>query len=334
MGERVLSYVQAGIETTRGTAVASTRRLAAEVAGVPLDRRWEPVKYADGKRTAQNLHRNDQYLVNSSLSFPQGYFQALPMIFQCLLDGTITPAEQTVGQADYKWDVFPSLTAANDPDTLTLEMGDDTQFFEIEYCMFTRFKLAFQIPADGGPAPVTFEADYFGRQVTPTTVTAGQSLHSGIQLINAKLARLYLDTTWAGLGGTEQAVLRGGEVEIFADNHPKFFGGANKYFDTHGEGKIGAMVTLDLEGVAAANSIYNLYQAGTTRALRLNLNGPQIGTGVNYLARFDLFGRFTEVVPLNEDRDGNNLHRALFVTEPDSSSNFIDIDVITNHNTI
>lgn len=337
MGERALSYYQYGVESTRGTAVAATRKLGAAPKAVPLDRAWELVRHAQGRRSAGNVKRNDNLLVRDSLVFDAEhplYFQALPMFHQCSLDGTISPAEQTGSQSDYKWDVTPSLTAANAPDTITLEVGDDTQFYEIEYVMFDRFTIAGQIPSDGSSAPVTGEFNYFGRQVTPTTVTAGQTLPSGLELMNASLARLYLDTAWAGLGGTEQSILRGFELEIITGNHPKKFGSGVKYFTTYGEGVLQAMLTLDLEGIAAADAVYDLYQAGTERALRLAISGSQIGSGANYLYQADLFGYFAEVVPLSEERDGNNLHRALFVAKDDVDGNFLDIDIITNSNAL
>jgi hypothetical protein len=334
MGERALSYVQWGLEGTPGTPVPSTRRLAAEVAGVPLDRVWTPVRYADGTRDEASEFRNDTYLVNGSLNFPQGYFQILPGIFQCMLDGTITPAEQTPGEGDYLWAVAPSFSAANAPDTMTLEMGDNVQFFEAEYAQFTRFLLSWQVPSDGSEAPVSIETDFFARQVTPVAVTASQTLHSGLQLINGALARLYLDTAWAGLGGTEKSILRGGQIEIRALNHPKKMGSGVKYFTSVGEGLIGATVTLDIEGNSDADAIYDLYQAGTARALRLDFDGPQIGAGDSYKASFDFHGQFIEVVPLNEDRDGNNLHRAVFAIRKDSSGNRMAINVTTNDDAI
>lgn len=320
MAERLLSRTQIGIETTRGVAVASTRVLGCDVKPIPKDRVWEAVKLADGRRSAVNAKRNDQLLVRDTLSFSNLYFQALPAILQCSLDGTISPAEQTPSQSDYLWTVAPSFTAANDPDTLTIEMGDDVQAFEVEYCMFDNLKYAGEISQEGGASPVTGEFSYFGRQVTPTTFTASQSLHSGLELINAKLSRLYLDTTWAGIGGTEQtSLLRAFEVEIMVGNHEKFFGSANKHFTSHGEGEIGAMVTLTLEGSSSADSIFDLYHAGAERALRLDLAGSQIGTGVNYRARLDMFGYFEEVVPLGGESRGNNLHVAIFRAKADSS---------------
>ena len=333
-GERIFSKHQWGIETTRGTPVAATRIIGADIGEIPLDREWQGVRLADGRRAQYNAKRYDLLRVNGVLSFSNLYFQALPGILQCSLDGDITPAEQTSSQQDYKWDIAPSMAAANAPDSLTLEMGDDTQAYEVEYCMFDSIRISAEIPADG-LAPVKGEFKYFGRQLTPTTFTTSQSLHSGLELINAKLTRLYSDTAWAGIGGTElSSLLRGFELEILPGIHPKNFGSANRYFDSYGESKIGVLLTLDLEGGSSADAIFDLYQAGTDRAIRLALNGSQIGSGVNYKAQFDMFGFFQAVRPLSREVDGNNIHRALFVGKADSTGNFLDIDVITNHNTV
>ena len=330
-GERSLSKYQWGIETTRGTAVAATRIIGATPKAVPQDRIWEPVRLAKGQRVDRTGKRNDELLVRDTLTFDNGYFQALPGLFICSLDGTITPAEVNVGQSDYKWDVAPSLTAANAPDTLTIEMGDDTQAYEVEYCMFDRLVFTGDMAQDGGASAVKIDASYFGRQVTPTTFTASQALHTGLEFMNAKLARLYMDTAFSGIGGTEQtALLRGFELEFITGNHPKFMGSANKYFTTYGEGDLGVMLTLTLEGAAGADSIFDLFQAGTERAIRLDINGSQIGTGANRQFRTDLYGYFESVVPLNAESNGNNLHQALFVAMPDAAANFIDIDVVTD----
>jgi hypothetical protein len=253
----------------------------------------------------------------------------------CSLDGTITPTEQTPSQSDYLWSIAPSFTAANSPDTLTIETGDDVQAYEIEFCMFDNLKLAGEVNQEGGASPVTGEFGYFGRQVTPTTFTASQALHPSIELMNAKLSRLYMDTTYAGIGTTEQtSLLRAWELEVMVGNHEKFLGSANKYFETFGEGEIGAMLTLTLEGASGADSIYDLYQAGTERAIRLQVNGSQLGTGLNYRFRWDMYGYFEDVVPLGGESRGNNLHVAIFRAKADSSNNFLACDVVTNNSAI
>lgn len=335
MGERVLSQIQYGPESTRGTAVAATRKLGATIKAIPIDRKWEAVKYADGSRANATHKRNDVYLVEDTLTIEHGYFQAFPMLFQCSLDGTITPTEQTGSQGDYLWTSLPSLTAANDPDTITLELGDNIQAYEIEYCMFRRIKISGKIAQDGGPSPVSIEAEYFGRQVTPTTFTSSLSLPTGLEMLNAKFARLYLDTAWAGLGGTEQtSLLREFEIELLAANHPKSTGSGNRYFDTHGEGEVATMATFVLEGASGADSIYDLYQAGTERAMRFQLSGGQIASGVNHRLRVDAFGYFEAVRPMDQESNGNNLHVAIFRSKKDTSGNLMQQEVITNISTL
>lgn len=338
MGTLHLVRTQYGIESTRGTAVAATRVLACAPKAVPMDRIWTPRKTSSGRRSQYSRHTNDEYLVQDSITFDGDnplYFQALPALHQCSLDGAISPAEVTPAQADYRWDVAPSMTANNEPDTLTIEMGDDVDAYEVEYCMFKSLKIAGQIPADGSAAPVTGEFPYFGRQVTKTSFTASQAVHTGLEYMNAKLARIYSDAAWANVGTTELAsVLRGFELEIVTGNEPKFFGSANKYFSSYGEGLIGATLTLDLEGTSTADDLYDLYRAGTERAVQLEITGSQIGSGTNYLYEVSLFGYFAEVVPLNQFINSNTLHRVLFVAQEDTSGNMIDINIVTNHNTV
>lgn len=331
MSERMRTLTQYGIESTRGTAVAATRVLGCDVTPVPPDREWDFVKYADGRRSNANLGRADTYLVQDTLRFTNGYFQLWPIAFLCGLDGTISQAEQTPSQTDYLWTATPLLGAANDPDSITLEEADNTQGYEIEYVQFNRYKYDFTIPQDMGPSPVAVELGYYGRQVTKSTVTPALSLPTGIQPMNGKLSRLYLDTTWAGKGTTEISnALRGAEVEVLIGNHPKQLGSANRYFATHGEGEIMVRVTLTLERGSGSNSIYDLYQAGTQRALRLDLNGPQIGSGTNHRKRLDVFGQFQMVTPIDSEDRGNNIDKAVFVSVIDSSANFMEESVVTN----
>lgn len=337
MASAIFSRYAWGIETTRGTAVAATRLVGAAPKAVPNDRVWKMLKYNSTFRTQYSHYTNDELFVKDSLTFDADhplYFQALPMLFQCSLDGTITPAEQTGGQGDYKWDVTPSMTAANAPDTFTLEMGDDQQAYEIEFCMVDNLKFAWTIAPDGSASPVTGEFGYFGRQVTETTFTSSMVLPATLETLNGKLSRLYANASWATIGNTEIAsTLRGAELEIMTGNEPKFFGSANKYFSTYGEGMIGTLLTLDLEGNASADAFFDSYQAGDKLGIRVDINGAQIGSGVTSLLRFDMMMAVTSVTPLNTVVGSNNLHRAVLTGVPDVSGNFLDIDLITTINT-
>lgn len=337
MATRAFSIVQYGkeVKTTHGTAVAATRKLAAEIKGLPIDRRPQFIKDADGSRIDNTRTEVYEYFVEDTLSIPNGYFQALPLALSCGIKGDVTATETTGGQADYLWDHTPSMSATNDIDSVTLELADDEVSGEIEYVMFSNIKLSGEIAQDGGDSPVALELAYFGRQFTKSAFTAAQSLPA-ITAINAKLARIYKDTLWADKGETEVAsTLRGFELELITGVHPKFMGSAAKYFTVHGESMLGAMLTLTLEGNAAAELFYDDFLAQTAKAYALKIVGPQIGTGTTHAFNFYGFMVPESVIPLDSESNGNNLTAVVLRTVKESvTGQNIDIDVTTNINAL
>lgn len=330
-GERTFIKFQYGKEGTRGTAVAATGVMLADPAPVKADRKPRFPEEALGVRAASMRSIIDQYLVADSMKFSNGYFQVLPALFGCGIKGGITPTEVSGGQGDYRWDFYPSMTAANAPDSLTLERGDDTQAVECEFSMFDRYKISGVIPQGAEGAPVMIEAGYFARQDTPTTFTGALSLPT-VESINAKVARLYLDTTWAGVGGTEKTgLLRGFDIELLTNVHPKFHGGADKFFDTYAEGMLAAMVTLTIEGNADADAIWDAFRAQSLAVMRLSISGAQIGTGTNHKLVIDVSGKWEDVTPISSIENGNNLHQAVLhgLYDP-TGAKIYQVQVVTN----
>lgn len=335
MGERFWSKFQYGKEITRGTAVAAAKIWPGKVAQVNNDR--QPVIPDEDMGIRARGWRNViyQYLYSNTLSTEHGTFQGLPLLFGCGIKGGVTASEQTPSQADYLWTFTPSLVTGvlNAPDSFTGEFGDDVQAFESEYCMFERIRIAGQVAQGMDASPVNVEADFFGRQLTPTTFTGALSLPTA-ESMNAKLARFYLDTAWAGIGGTEKTnILRGFDVEILTGVHPKFTGSANKYFNTHGEGIIAFTAQFTFEGNSDADAIFDAQQAGTFQAVRLKVNGSQIGSGVTHSLTMDMGGVWESVNPLGGEDRGNNLHTATLVDQYDATgAKLLQIAVSTNTN--
>lgn len=335
MGEAFFSKVQYGIEATRGTLVAATKILpVSKHPPVKTDRKPVRPKEQFGIRAEARRSVVHQYLYNNTLSVEHGYFQALPFFFGCGIKGATASAETTVGQGDYPWSFTPSLTAANNPKAATIELGDDTQVYQVEYAMFERIRLSSQIAQGQDVSPVNIEADFFGRQLTPISAfTAGLSLPSS-EPMNGKLARLYLDTSWAGVGGTEKAdVLRGWEIEILTGVHPKFMGSAAKTFNTHGEGIIAVMASLTLERGTISDAIFDAQQSQAFAVARLEINGGQIGTGVNHQLRIDLGGTWEDVNPISSEDRGNNLDTMVMQGFYDGTgAKLLQVSMITSTN--
>lgn len=316
MGSRAFSKLQWGLESAaaHGTAVAADTMILAAPIRIDDDRTPDFPEDLMGVRARSSRSVIYEYLVRNSLTFDREhplYFQALPMLFSCGLKGNISPAEQTPAQGDYLWTFTPSMTATNAPDSITLEAGDDVQAYECEYVMFERYRIEGTVDQGGGAAPVTGGQDFFARQWTAASFTGGVSIPS-TEIMNAKNARFYLDTSWANLGNTEKtATLRRFAIEIMTGVHPKFYGSANKYFDSHDQSYIDVMASFTFEGNANADAIWDAKQAGTAQYVRLSINGSQIGTGDTHNLTIDMAGKWESVIPLAENDQGNNLHTAM-----------------------
>ena len=321
MGSRYFSKVQIGKEGTRGTAVAADTLLLSQVPAVGSDRK--PIFPSENVGINAPSVRSviHQYLYQNTVSIEHGYFQALPVIFGCGLKGGVTPTETTASQNDNSWDQTPGLTSGSDnaQDSLTLELGDDTQAFETEYAMFERIRISGNVAQGQDASPVSIEADFFGRQLSPTSFTGSIAIPT-VEPMNAKLSRFYLDTSWAGVGGTEKAnILRAFDIEILTGLHPKFAGSGNRYFNAHGQGPISVTANFTFEGGSDADAMFDAQQAKTFQVIRLAVLGSQIGSGAVHSLTIDIGGEWDSVSPLSSEDRGDNLHSAVLMGRYDGT---------------
>lgn len=316
MGEAAFSKMQWGKETTgaNGTAVAGDTILMMGIhPPISPDRVPEFIEDDIGVRVKSTRSRVDQFLVRDTISFAHAYYQLFPILYSMSLKGAVTPVEQTSGEADWLWTHSPSLTAGNTPDSGSLELGDDTEQFVREYMMIERIRIQGSIAQGAEASPQVVEIDYFARQdaVIATGFATGITIPS-TEEVNAKLTRFFLDTTWAGVGGTEKTgLVRSYDVEILTGLHPKFMGGVNKFFDVHGEGFIEVLATFIFEGNSDADAIFDAFKAESLAVIELNTSGGQIGAGDNHQQILQFGGKWESVIPLAERSEGNNLHQAL-----------------------
>lgn len=335
MGEKALSKLQYGAETTGsagGAVAADTILLAGAHPPLNPDRNMTFIEDDAGVRTPTVREpRADQFLVQDTLNFEHAYFQLLPFLFSLGIKGQVTSAIQSTGGSDSKWVFSPSMTATNTPNTATLELGDDVDVYEVEYMMIQRLRLSGVIAQDQSPSPLSIEVEYFGRQHTKTSFTTGIALPTNEE-INAKLCRFYVDANSTGIGDTEKTgLLRAFDIDIINGFHTKFHGGADKFFDVHGQGDYVIMTTLTLEGNSDADDIFDAWKARTPHFLQFNISGNQIGTGVNQNLALGVAGYWEAVTPIAEQVNGNNLHQALHRSTYDATgARILQLEVITD----
>jgi len=310
MGNKWATKVQYGKESANGTAVAADTMLLCR-APIPESDRQVHIPQVDmGVRSDMLLSAAVVRKVLAegvTIEDQDGaYFQMLPVLLSMLMKN-ITPAEQNGGEGDYLWTAAAPQTGAETLDSVTLEIGDDSKGYEIAYCLAK----SLNIKIDCVSGEVHVSADCFGDQVTPTTLTGALSIPSSVEMMVGSLARLYIDDSWAGLGGTEFAAsLISADITINGGAHPKFFGSAQQKLDSHGQAAIRATAKLTLERNATVVAEEAKYRpasghAVTERFMRVELTGNQIGAGDDQTLTIDLAGVWTAWQSLGAELDGN-----------------------------
>lgn len=334
MGSEFFNKVQYGKETTKGTPVAAAQMFIGQMQAIKSDRKPVYPKEHFGVRAPAFRSVIHQRIYTNTLVTEHGAFQHLPL-FHSSLKGGVTPVEQTASQGDYLWDLTPSMTATNDPDAFTIEMGDDNQGYETEYCMFERFRISGQVAQGIEASPVRLEGDFFGRQIQEASFTGSLSPRT-LEPMNAKLARVYLDDGWSNVGNTELAnLIRTFDIELLTGVHPKFAGSAVPTFNRHAEGEFGVLATIGVEGGSDAADIFAQHQGNDEAVLRLSIPGSQIGSGDTFDYTLDLFGSFEDASPITGSDRGDNLAQFILRGFADKANSFKmwDAHITTNHNT-
>ncbi len=143
--------------------------------------------------------------------------------------------------------------------------------------------------------------------------------------------KFYIDTTWAGVGGTQISNLRAFEIEILTGVHPKFHATTDAYFTTHGEGLIAVMANVTLEGDSDAVDVYDAFIARTLQVARFEVLGAAINDSGTHTLQVDIGGHWEAVTPIAESDQGNNLYTATLRGIYDTTGQkLMDLSVITN----
>ena len=303
MGERALSVVQYWLENpaAHGGAVAATRMALKVVEPIASDRVPSFPEEDFGARAKSLRSWIGQHMVSDTLTFEDAYYEMLPLMFNCGLQGAIVPAANGVA---WDWTYAPLMKGLNAPDSFTLEKADDVVNYECSYAMFERINIKGTINQGSESSPVTVSGDFFAQEWDVAAATALVPITTWP--LNGKLTTLHIDALWANLGTVPMTnTLRAFDIDILTGLHPKMLGSAVKTFDIHAEGIMHVTSAFTFEGNALASTEYANYLAQTDRAYRLQINNP--ASPVASVLRIDCFGRWKEVIPFADEDRGNNL---------------------------
>ena len=304
-GTRLLSYLQLGKETTKGTAVAATFRLSPDLdSAYSID--WMKTYHegrATGYRNPVSYATQQGQIVAISYRTPDDTgiaFDELPYFLHFPQGGTAG-----TGSTAVTWGWAWGGTATGTALAYTIEFGDDTQEFEAEYCQVRHINIR-----GSREGMTTLSADIFGRQSTKSTKTTLATVDD--VRIPGYLWTLSHATAASGLAAASVIpnFLREWEADWDTGLVPHFYNDGTAVF---GQSVESAPVTGTVRLVVDSNSTaitqyYDKGAAGTVDFARLKATGPVIAGGTAYSALFEFGLEYTNVQPLGSEIDGVNTY--------------------------
>lgn len=302
--------LQAGIETTKGTLVAATRVLVGE-GWIQEEQDFYRSPYPRGLRAnvgaAGVITRKGMLLDwNSELTFEE-------VLWPLLLGvrGGVTGVAGGGGDAaTYTYTFTPQLTTGVptlDAATLEYMLGDGVtnQYArECGYAMVSEFGFdwAFNQVAK-------MNVKLFARAAQVTTPTAALTEYSGREPAVTNLLKVYRDTTWAGLGGTQQTgIVRSAKLVVSTGLGPDYTmdGRADLDFVRHLVGILSAKLSLVLELDATAASRFGEYRSNSIEYIRLQQVGTTVPGGTSQKT-VQVDGAYRFVSPPSFSADGEQV---------------------------
>lgn len=273
---RSFRKVQIGKESTKGNAVAATKVMVGN-GFLSEQQDFYRSAYARGQRFptggAGVVTRKGAILAWETELTAEEILWPLSTGVQ----GNVSPNNTN---SEYTWTFTPQNSGVPTLDAATLEfMESDGVTNHIArksaYAMTRSFEITWA--ADGKPAQCKWEM--FARASATATPTAALSAYSGREPLVGDLCTIYLDTTWAGLGGTQlTALVRSGSLKVMCGVEPDYTcdGRADHDFTNHKITVLSASLNLVLEMDATGAARYDDYRTNDLVYIRLKFAGSTV----------------------------------------------------------
>lgn len=329
MGIKALRKIQYGFETTAGVAVPAT---AVWPGGGILKDTRVIARPAENPGVLAPTSRTyiPKLAAELELEEVEATFEHLPVLLSAAIEQVESGVQDGAG-SDYVYQFDCAVSSVNDTSSLTIEGGDDTQAWEMEYAKVQELELK----GAAGEA-LTVSATLIGRQITETTFTDGLSLGTAEPILFQR-GKLYIDDS-GGTVGTTQITNSwlGFSLTIPSGIVPRWTGDGQKYFSFarnvgHKEEPITGELTLEFD----ANGLAELRaaQAGSVRLVRMLFEGSDVSTpGTSYTKKtlqIDMAIVYTEV-PSLDDEDGNDIITLPFEVRYSSADSLYFQTIVVN----
>ena len=304
-GIEVLTRINMGKETVKGTAVARTRRFYGVAAGNFDIGDTFAFHEAENRGARVRVSAHAPTLLKNAPTFKLqdiagcGYDDLVQLFSMGLLGGTTGAG----ASADKTWTFTQPSTGSGAYESMTLDVGDDVQNWILDYVMPTRWMLSTTL---GELTHV--EADLFAQEATKGAASTPAEV-SPI-LMPADLWTVKFAATFAGLGAAsvQANFLRSWSFEYMTGIQPRWYADGNTFLGQHVETDISGTLTMEVESTTLAVSEFvDKYRAGTLDFVRLKITGPTLG-GTNYSLQLDMPVYWDEPKPIASIDEGVNLY--------------------------
>lgn len=306
-GTQIFTYANVGKETVRGTPVAPTRQLYVDGTGL--------MEFDFGQNFHEAENTTRRYRTRRVTRQTEDVSLKLATASGVSYDDLVVPFSQLAGgktgvggAADKTWTFTPSATALNNPESYSVDIGDDIQNWRIQYAMAKSFKIS---AALGEVTQLTM--DMFGqRAVKGAKAAPGTNVGTKIP---GDLWTIKFATTFAGLGAASISTnfLVDWELDVSTGLVWRHYMDGNLYGSQHVETDIAGTLTMTTESTAlAVSEFFDKAAADTMDFIRLKATGPALG-GSNYSAQIDLPVLYEEpkVIAGESGGDGINLWKVV-----------------------
>ena len=302
-GIQDFTYFNIGKETTRGTPVAPTRQLYLEGTGI-----LEPT-------LALNFHEGENAGRRSEVRRVTSQSEDVRVRARSVngfpFDSYVFPLSQLKGgmtgvggAADKTWTGAPSMTAANNPESYSADVGDDTQNYRLQYMMLTRFR---QTAGLGDLTQLEFEG-FAQRSVK--VAKAAPALNNAV-VIPGDLWTWKFAATFAGLpgAGVQPNLVIDHELEVFTGLVWEHYQDGNMFGSQHVETAIGGTLKLTVASTAfAITEFHDKWAAQTLDYVRAKATSPVVLGGSFYSLQYDMPVFWGDPKIISRERSGINLY--------------------------
>lgn len=336
-GYEAFRRIQAGRETTAGTAVSADKKLVGRLRMTPRIGFHEP---EDERGSLAMHHRSKPVRHDAQFRFQSSatYEQILDLLAMCLDEPTVRTPTSGVKTRDY---IFtPSLTSPNDQQTYTIEYGDNEQVWRSDHIFAESVDLGI---AMGDILSVS--ASLIGQFPSKLNAFTSVNAEPNLNEILSDSSKFYIDGTWANLGTTiKSSLLAGGTIRLNSGLVPVRYGrglttrGTESIAEYHGVSQRRRMHNMDLDLIINDSHISDIYDAFVSdegKAIRIIFedagtgNRIEVKSGTSFYRALEIsmFGKFRGEPEIFGEREGENMVRWTFASYDDGSGNELSVRV-------